>query len=273
MLPLIHLFSSGRAQCASKHAWSWPWTPQYISLYYDELCAWNTMQVLYWVVKPPMSHPLPGANMENSNTWLPRKILKFCNNFSWNMDLNIMEYGCSWTQALRKRWLIFHFVHPFAPSKKMCSRMCYYPQKLIFFSFVTMNSEAFAWQVPSWWIFGSYLASDLTSLPISHMEMFIKPEVLQENSISYRIANLDYVNVSNANIQLPAKKIGVGNKAKLALASASPKLNENGLERQLKSTEFFKIQWRISVIVRTQNSHGHAAGLISKWWPNMRKFN
>ena len=71
-----------------------------------------------------------------------------------------------------------------------------------------------------------YLASDLTSLFISHMELFIKPKVLQENHTSYRIANLHAVNISNADIHLPERKIGADNGAKLALTSASQKLNE-----------------------------------------------
>ena len=71
-----------------------------------------------------------------------------------------------------------------------------------------------------------YRASDLTTLFISHMELFIKPKVIQENHTSYRIANLDDVNISNADIQLPERKIGADNEAKLALTSASPKLNE-----------------------------------------------
>ena len=62
----------------------------------SEMTEYGSCSEIYQVPR------MPSVNAENDNTRLPRQMPEFCNNFSWNMDLNIMEYGCSLPEKCRK---------------------------------------------------------------------------------------------------------------------------------------------------------------------------
>ena len=62
----------------------------------SEMTDYRSCSEFYQVLR------MPSVNTENDNTRLPRQMPEFCNNFSWNMDLNITEYGCSLPEICRK---------------------------------------------------------------------------------------------------------------------------------------------------------------------------
>ena len=59
-----------------------------------------------------------------------------------------------------------------------------------------------------------FLGTDLALLLNDLMELFVKPEVLNENRASYKLANLDVSQSGNVN---SPKQINMGNGARLAL--------------------------------------------------------